>query len=178
MKNQIVSNRCPIKKPVPFTRLRATVQGGRTVYLLPSCLKQAVKLLDAANNICDEPEVVIVDGYRSIEEQRELCDRFAARGVAERAAKPGCSEHHTGCAADFGIYCEDGSLGDLDIECPRKYAWLVSNAHRYGFILRYPEGKQEITGFPYEHWHFRYVGKRLAAELYGRGITLEEYYMN
>ena len=55
------------------------------------------------------------------------------------------------------------------------YRWLADNAHRYGFILRYPEGKEAITGIAYEPWHYRYVGKAAAEEIYDTGLTLEEY---
>ena len=53
--------------------------------------------------------------------------------------------------------------------------WLANNAYRFGFILRYPEGKEDITGYNYEPWHIRYVGKEAAKEIYNKGITLEEY---
>ena len=53
--------------------------------------------------------------------------------------------------------------------------WLAKNAHKYGFIIRYPKGKEDITGYEYEPWHLRYVGKDAAAEIYSRGVTLEEY---
>ena len=55
------------------------------------------------------------------------------------------------------------------------YAWLVENAHHFGFILRYPEGKEGITGYTYEPWHYRFVGEEAATAIYEQGITLEEY---
>jgi LAS superfamily LD-carboxypeptidase LdcB len=55
------------------------------------------------------------------------------------------------------------------------YAWLVENAHYFGFILRYPEGKEGTTGYSYEPWHYRFVGVKTAAEIYEKGLTLEEY---
>jgi len=58
----------------------------------------------------------------------------------------------------------------------KTYAWLIKNAHKYGFILRYPEGQQKLTGYNYESWHYRYVGVELATKVYEEGITYDEYY--
>ena len=91
---------------------------------------------------------------------------------AEKLAKnwvalPGTSEHELGLALD--INSESGEY-EWDI-----YAWLADNAYRYGFILRYPEGKEQVTGIEYEPWHYRYVGRLAAEEIYGSSVTLEEY---
>jgi D-alanyl-D-alanine carboxypeptidase len=98
---------------------------------------------------------------------QEAADKFSA--------KPGQSEHQTGLAID--ITCEamnyqlDYSFGVTD-----EGAWVKENAHRFGFIIRYPEGKEDITGYMYEPWHLRYVGVDLAEEVYNSGLTLEEYF--
>ncbi len=91
---------------------------------------------------------------------QELTDTFSAR--------PGHSEHQTGLAFDVGYIDDDFGNWPSGI-------WLAENAHKYGFIIRYPKGKQHITGYKYEPWHIRYLGKDLATKVYNSGLTLEEY---
>ena len=88
---------------------------------------------------------------------------------------PGHSEHQTGYAVDMASYRNGVFFEDLN---PVEKEWLRENAYKYGFILRYPQGKEEITGFDYEPWHYRYVGNDIAALLYNNGewLTLEEYH--
>ena len=120
-------------------------------------------------------------GYRSRETQEQVLeDRIAsyqsegysksrARELAlETVAEPGTSEHELGLAVDINAD-DDRSTGD------EVYAWLAENAYKYGFIQRYPEDKTEITGIDYEPWHYRYVGKSAAGEIYKSGECLEEY---
>lgn len=124
---------------------------------------------------------VVREGYRTAEEQQEILeDRIQtyinqgySRSRAERTAKewvalPGTSEHQLGIAVDFNA---DKSMCSNE----EVYAWLAENAYKYGFILRYPLGKQEVTGTSYEPWHYRYVGEEAALEIYEQGICLEEY---
>ena len=92
---------------------------------------------------------------------------------------PGTSEHQTGLCLDYEkFYYENGkimsSLSESDIE----FKIVKDIAHEYGFILRYPKGKENITGYAYEPWHLRYVGKKIAKEIYESDITLEEYKVN
>ena len=87
------------------------------------------------------------------------------------SAKPGHSEHQTGLAVDV-----EGSNNDYDkFESSIEFNWMINNSYKYGFILRYPKGKENITGFKYEPWHYRYVGIELAKYLYKNNLTLEEY---
>ena len=89
--------------------------------------------------------------------------------MGERLAAPsGHSEHQTGLAIDF-------SLADNAEKTTKNWEWLANNAYKYGFILRYPEGKEDITGYDYEPWHYRYVGKGHAKAIYEQGLVLEEY---
>ena len=98
----------------------------------------------------------------------ELYDTEKADELArEYVAEPGTSEHELGLAVDINAGGETDSW--------TLYDWLAEHAHEYGFILRYPEDKTLITGINYEPWHYRYVGKDAAEEIYERGITLEEY---
>ncbi|MFD1203652.1 D-alanyl-D-alanine carboxypeptidase family protein [Sporosarcina contaminans] len=117
--------------------------------------------------------------YRSYEYQVSLYDRYVqkdGKDAADRySARPGYSEHQTGLAFDIGEvnfekHWASSSFGDTEAG-----KWVAANAYRYGFILRYPKGKEDVTGYMHESWHFRYVGKEIAEEVFKRNITLEEY---
>ncbi|TAA72816.1 Ig-like domain-containing protein [Planococcus salinarum] len=124
-------------------------------------------------------ELSVISTYRSYSYQAGLYNRYvSSHGEAQAkrfAAQPGHSEHQTGLAFDLGgTESQDdwlsGSFGDTPAG-----KWLAANAHKYGFIVRYPEGKEAITGYMYEPWHFRYLGVETATEVYNSGLTLEEY---
>lgn len=101
--------------------------------------------------------------------QKQGFSRNAAKKEAEKwVAAPKTSEHELGLAVD--INAKPNKSLDLDV-----YNWLAENAYKYGFILRYPSEKTEIPGVDYEPWHYRYVGKSAAKEIYESGLTLEEY---
>ena len=119
-----------------------------------------------------------VSGYRSYSKQATIYARKKANtGSAEKAdqlvAKAGTSEHQLGLAVDL----VDANMQDLTSaqESTETQKWLMANSWRYGFIHRYPNGKTDITGIIYEPWHYRYVGKAAAQEIFNRDITLEEY---
>lgn len=123
--------------------------------------------------------LVAFSGYRSYDYQTTLYNNYMNRdgkAAADRySARPGYSEHQTGLTYDIGEKGrEDLWLTSEFGESPAGQ-WLVKNAHKYGFILRYPEGKEDITGYMYESWHFRYVGVELATAIYESNKTLEEY---
>ncbi len=120
-----------------------------------------------------------VSGYRSYATQKALFQRYVDRDGLEAAsrysARPGHSEHSTGLAMD--VTGSDGKCAATDCFGGTPAAlWLADHAHEYGFIIRYPEGKEEITGYKYEPWHLRYVGVELAEVIYTTGLTLEEYF--
>lgn len=124
-------------------------------------------------------ELVAFSGFRSYEYQTTLYTNYVKRDGQEQAdrysARPGYSEHQTGLAFDIGeLGKEDLWLTSAFGETPAGQ-WLVNHAHEYGFILRYPKGKEDITGFMYESWHFRYLGVELATKVKNTGLTLEEY---
>ena len=121
------------------------------------------------------------EGYRTQEEQQQLMDekieayenegksKSEAKKLAEQwVAIPGTSEHQLGIAVDINADTTKSSSDDV-------YKWLEENAHTYGFIKRYPSNKTDITGIINEPWHYRYVGKEVASEIYSQGICLEEY---
>lgn len=110
-----------------------------------------------------------VSDYRSFEQQSKLEDVEDVKFV-----KAGTSEHQTGLAYD--LIGEDYTLKyKLDFSKSKEYKWLMDNAYKYGFVLRYPEGKKDITGVSFAPWHFRYVGIDLAKILHDQNLTLEEY---
>lgn len=128
----------------------------------------------------------IASAYRSTERQRELMDEDievlvhqgysyseAYEEVAKETMPAGCSEHATGLAVD--IVSKDYQILDEKQGRTEEIIWLQQNCSRYGFILRYPKGKEDITKVSYESWHFRYVGVEAAEEIMSQGITLEEY---
>ena len=119
--------------------------------------------------------------YRSVEQQEELWDYFREQYgedyCQQYLAVPGYSEHHTGLAIDVFII-KDGEVireNDAMIAERETFAKIHEKLAMHGFILRYPEGKEDITGYAYEPWHFRYVGELVALDIMEKGITLEEF---
>lgn len=134
----------------------------------------------------DGRDFVVSSGYRSPTYQQRLWDETirdwirlgmseeeAIKETSKSLAYPGESEHATGLAVD--IVALDYQDLDSQQQYTRESIWLRENCHKYGFILRYPEGKEDITGIEYESWHFRYVGKEIATCIMENGITLEEF---
>lgn len=117
--------------------------------------------------------------YRSFEYQTSLYARYVERDGVEEAdrysARPGYSEHQTGLAFDIGEINKEQDWASSSFGHTEAGKWLAENAHLYGFILRYPEGKETITGYMHESWHFRYVGVEIAKDIYENNLTLEEY---
>ena len=119
--------------------------------------------------------IYISSGYRSYSYQDRLYHNYVSISGKEKAdtysARPGHSEHQTGTCFDLNTI--DDSFANTD-----EGKWIHQHAYLYGFIIRYPKGKENMTGYQYESWHLRYVGKELATKLYNNGdwLTLEEYY--
>ena len=117
--------------------------------------------------------------YRSYTYQSGLFDRYSkAHGVAKASrfsARAGQSEHQTGLAFDVGEVGKENQWASSSFASTNAAKWIAQNAHKYGFIIRYPEGKEHITGYIYEPWHLRYLGVDLATKVYNSNKTLEEY---
>lgn len=113
-----------------------------------------------------------ISGYRPYARQKEL---FEKNPDSLYVAPPGASEHQTGLALDVSCPAVGLELEEVFEQTPEG-KWLAKNAPLYGFILRYPKNKTEITGYAYEPWHIRYVTKSLALYLTLTGLTLEEYH--
>lgn len=115
--------------------------------------------------------------YRTYENQQQIYNSYKAKynNVDRFSAKPGTSEHQTGLAYDIMAVDQSTrlkqSFGDTE-----EFKWLDKNAYKYGFILRYPKNKEDITGYKYEPWHYRYVGTKLSKILKEKNLTLEEYF--
>lgn len=124
-------------------------------------------------------ELVAFSTYRSYEYQQSLYDRYVAQDGKENAdrysARPGYSEHQTGLSFDIGEKGQEHLWLKEEFGETPAGKWLAENAHKYGFILRYPKEKEHITGYMYESWHFRYLGIDLAQKVKESGLTLEEY---
>ncbi len=137
-------------------------------------LKDFIAACRAAGN-----SVVVNSSYRDYNTQNYLYERKVAQYGGDRAvaativAPPGTSEHQTGLCAD--IADQFYSTKDRSLENTATFQWMKANCAEYGFILRYPDGKQEITGIMYEPWHFRYVGREAAAFIMENELTLEEF---
>ena len=144
--------------------------------------KVSEKVLDAfekmRQDVMNELNVklMINSSYRSYEEQEEIYNEFkkvSLKYADSYAARPGYSEHQTGLAIDITSLEHPSSKSFSESD---EYKWLIDNCYKYGFILRYPEGKDNITGYKTESWHFRYVGLEAAKKTHDENITFDEYY--
>lgn len=130
-------------------------------------------------NMCDDARIDninlwSVSAYRSYSTQNSIYNSYVKRNGQEKAdtfsARAGHSEHQTGLAVDINTASSSANFQDTE-----EYQWLINNSYKYGFILRYPDKKNHITGYKYEPWHYRYVGIDAATKIYIEDITFEEY---
>ena len=172
------------QNPVPdgFEPKLCAING--SLYADERIIGDIYRMMDAASD--DGVNLMICSAYRSFDRQKSLFDNKinklmgdgmtyleAYRIGSMNVTVPGTSEHHIGLALDIltGSYTSmDDGFGET-----KAGKWLAKNASDYGFILRYPEGKEDITGIVYEPWHFRYVGVKYAKDITKRGVCLEEY---
>ena len=141
--------------------------------LLEESLNAYIKMWKAAN--LENVTLIASSSYRTYAEQKELWNSRAAinkKDADSSTARPGFSEHQTGLTIDILTF--NATLSNF--EETDAFKWLSSNAYKYGFILRYPKGKEDITGYEYESWHYRYVGIDVATQIYEEDITFDEYY--
>ena len=124
----------------------------------------------------DGHTIIVNSSYRSYDEQKEIYDDYRDKNGEEYAdkyaARPNFSEHQTGLALDIF----SPGYGMKTFENSEAFKWLQDNSYKYGFILRYPKDKESITGYSYEAWHYRFLGKELAKKVYESGLTFDEYY--
>lgn len=120
-------------------------------------------------------QVNLFEGYVSDYMKDGLSREAAEAEVLKTSARPGTSEHQSGLCVDFITTGMKNGLNNAEFETKAAFRWLSQNAYKYGFILRYPESKTAETGYDYESWHYRFVGRDVAATIYASGICLEEY---
>ena len=137
-------------------------------------LEEYIKMFEDAEK--EGLKFIISSSFRDYNEQEETYNEILEESGEEYAKKyaslPGYSEHQTGLAFDILTM---GTLTD-EFEKTKEFEWLKENSYKYGFIIRYPKGKEQITGYDYEPWHYRYVGKEAAKKIHDENITFDEYY--
>jgi D-alanyl-D-alanine carboxypeptidase len=138
----------------------------------------AINLIDLVNAAeTDGKNLSVVSAYRSYSQQVGVFNGWVASAglkSAERfSARPGHSQHQLGTAVDFGVSGQSSFSEGFGIT--PEGVWLTQNAHEFGFVLSYPKGKEAITGYSYEPWHYRYIGKENAQKMIGAGLILEEF---
>lgn len=120
--------------------------------------------------------IIAMSTYRSYKYQQTLYNNYVLKDGKNLAdtysARPGHSEHQTALAVD--VY--NKQLSYIEFEQTKEFIWMQENAHKFGFILRYPKNKEHITGYNYEPWHYRYIGIKEATFIHNNNITFEEYY--
>ncbi len=181
MKLMLINKENPV--PLDYRPCLEEIGGG---YMLEKCAAYAMKAMIC----CAAKEGInlrVFSAYRSVSYQRGLfnqdVDRYMLMGMSYNdavkktslsIAYPGESEHNAGLAADITSFQWVGEITE-DFENTPEFNWLFNNAHCFGYILRYPKNKTNITGITYEPWHYRYVGKKHACCIKKMNITLEEY---
>lgn len=161
---------------VPDNLEKIPTEYARSGMMLVNVAKEAfIKMAQKAKE--DNHPVLAMSSYRSYDYQVNLYKRYVANDGVEAAdtysARAGFSEHQTGLCVD--VY--DGKIDYTNFETSESFYWMQENAHKYGFILRFPKGKEHITGYQYESWHYRYVGVDISTYIHKNNITFEEYYV-
>ena len=146
----------------------------KTLQLVDYAKEAFEELSEAASK--ENYTVLAMSSYRSYQYQYNLYNRYVSTDGVEAAdtysARPGYSEHQTGLAVD--VY--NGKEDFTNFEKTKEYNWMQDNAYKFGFILRFPKDKVLETGYQYESWHYRYVGKEIAKYIHDNNLCFEEYY--
>lgn len=150
------------------------IYSSKKLYLVKEA-KEAFESL-AQDASLEDLTIKAMSTYRTYTYQENLYNKYVAQDGENLAntysAKAGFSEHQTGYALD--VYNKTSSY--TDFENTKEYIWMQKNAYKYGFILRYPKDKENITGYSYESWHYRYVGFEIAEYITKHNLTYDEYY--
>lgn len=160
--------------PADLVEVPAAISAQGTQYLRSETLAALREMFDSARR--EQGFLLVVNSsYRSYQTQADTYNYWVQTYGKEQAdrtsARPGRSEHQLGTTADIGAR---GLYLEAFIGTPEA-AWLAENSWKFGFIVSYPEGKEDVTGYAYEPWHVRYVGKDVAARVHSSGLTLREY---
>ena len=164
-KSTLSSDYKPTDLVLPDVR---AVNSSNRLYMRKEAASALEELFKAAED--ENYYLYAVSGYRSYSYQKSIYNPYSGY-----SAPAGASEHQLGLAMDITLAKYNGTLS-VDFGDTKEGKWVRENAHKYGFIIRYLECKEDITGYNYEPWHLRYLGVDLATELYEKNITLEEYY--
>jgi len=162
---------------IPADLTKVNVNSNGTQYLRSEAATALTNMFEAARK--DNINLYLVSGYRSYEQQLELYNTYVAtdgKALADQYdAIPGACEHQLGLAVDLS---DDNRNHDIDdsFESTAAYQWLLKHSYEYGYIFRFPRGKETITGIAYNPWSFRYIGVEEAKKVYDSGLTLEEFY--
>lgn len=161
---------------IPENLEEISIEYARSGMQLVSEAKEAFETLSQEAKK-DGMTIIAMSSYRSYDYQVNLYNNYVKSDGKDAAdtysARPGFSEHQTGLAVD--IYNKE--LPYTSFEETKEFEWMQKKAYKYGFILRFPKDKVNITGYQYEAWHYRYVGKKAAKYIHDHNITLEEYYI-
>jgi D-alanyl-D-alanine carboxypeptidase len=159
-------------QPVPA----AYIAPGYSSVLRSEALSGLLEMLDAAS--LDGHDIRVVSGYRSYQEQvttyQYWVDRLGEAEASRVSAKPGHSEHQLGTTVDVGSTAYGWELTEA-FGATSAGQWLQANSATYGFALSYPDGKESVTGYAYEPWHFRYIGVEAAQQWQSSGLTLNQF---
>lgn len=173
---------------VPENLTKLTCKTVKEEWLVDAAATAVARLMDAMDRVGIR-DVLVTSAYRSYERQETLfygyiekekrnnpllSESEARAIVLQYSAEPGTSEHQSGLCVDFITEEMSGVLDERFAESDA-FRYLITHAHLFGFILRYPADKVEVTGYSYEPWHYRYVGVAAATEIYQKGLCLEEY---
>lgn len=172
--------------PADLVDIKSTRADGREIQKMRKAAADALESMILEMKRCGvyDKNLSVTSGYRSFEYQKYLFDTYvknrtdngmsyndAYKEVSKTTALPGCSEHQSGLCADF----HNKSYANISFAETEQYKWIEKNAHLFGFIVRYPKGKENITGISFEPWHLRYVGEENACKIYENSLCLEEY---
>lgn len=164
--------------PDDLVAIANTRDDGRATQKMRTAAAKALDAMFIEMKAAGYTDVSVTSAYRSYEYQKQLYDGYVSSMGQEEAdkisAKPGTSEHQTGLCADL----HNLPSADKAFANEQAYKWLCDNAWKFGFILRFPENKTEITGYDFEPWHYRFVGREAAWQIHNAGICLEEYVAN
>ena len=145
------------------------------IYLVKEAKNNLEKLINDAKN--DDMNIRVISAYRSYTYQENLYNNYVKNDGVENAdtysARPGYSEHQTGLVVDVTRAFDDFN----NFENTDEYNWMLENAQDFGFILRYPKDKENITTYSFEAWHYRYIGVELAQKIKASNLTFDEYYV-
>lgn len=154
--------------------LASHVKAGNIHHQLTSVAVSAFEKM-AEDALKEDMTLKVRSSYRSYQEQdslyQEYVEKYGVKRADELAARPGFSEHQTGLALDIAV-SEDSTFAST-----KEFKWMQEHAYLYGFVLRYPKAKTDITGYSYESWHYRYVGVEIATYMKEHNLTYDEYYV-